>query len=86
MKIYLASFVLALALVGCAPEPDSVVEERQTNYVLTLLPPKSTIVEKLGDKWFVVEINIDEQPKRFLFGYWYGSHSEVGMTLTELSK
>ena len=48
--------------------------------VLRLLPPNTNIVEDLGNKWYIVEIN----KKKFLFGYWHGSHGEQGFTITQL--
>ena len=91
------AFVLLLFLsVGCMkPQPEHILKQQEEiakqiakqneeNFVLSLLPPDSIVIETLG-YWHVVEIKINEQPRRFLFKYWYGSHGEIGMNLTELS-
>lgn len=55
-------------------------DDPNTIHLQELLPPNTLIIEDLGNKWYIVEIN----KKKFLFGYWYGSHGEKGFTITQL--
>lgn len=88
MRKYLIFVLFLLLFVGCAKimEPEHILKQQQENFVLSLLPPDSTIIKTLNEKWYIVEIKINEQPKEFLFKYWYGSHGEISINLTELSE
>lgn len=87
-------FVLLLFLaVGCMKQPEHILKQqeeivklKEENFVLSLLPSNSVIVETLGSDWYVVEIIIDKQPRKFLLKWWFGSHGETGLNLTELSE
>jgi uncharacterized protein YcfL len=89
MRKYLIFVLFLLLFVGCAKimegQPAHIVKQQQENFVLQLLPPNSTVVETLNREWYVVEIKINEKPKRFLFRYWYVGQS-ICTTLTELNE
>lgn len=75
----IAVMAFATVLSGCGNNTqDGVLQAK--GRALQVLPPNATIVEDLGNKWYIVEI----KKKKFLFGYWHGSHGEQGFTITEL--
>lgn len=71
---------LLIASAGCENNTQPEKAEQDKQRALALLPSDTIVVEDLGNKWFVVEI----KKKKFLFGYWHGSHTETGFTITEL--
>jgi len=57
------------------------------------LPPAAKNVKHLGGMWVTFELDIDPKDSlagcrtttgRFLYRYWYGSHGEVGHTITRI--
>ena len=80
LPIALVIAIITLMAIGCENNTQPSKAEKSKLAALELLPPNTLIIEDLGNKWYIVEIN----KKKFLFGYWYGSHSEQGFTITEL--
>lgn len=72
----LIAVVFAIAFSGCENNTQPSKVEQAKGRALEVLPPNTTIVEDLGNKWYIVEI----KKKKFLFGYW----GEQGFTITEL--
>jgi hypothetical protein len=72
---------LAAFLVTIFTTPtQSELAAQDKRWAEALLPSNAIVIEDLGNRWYIVEI----KKKEFLFGYWRGSHSEKGFTITEL--
>jgi len=87
MRTFLCSVFLGLfALVGCDNTSRPTPAQIYTEKVNEILPENSTIVKDLGNKWYVIEMEVDRKKIKLLFNWWYGSHGEIGRSFIELKK
>lgn len=78
--ILIIALLIVVFAIGCENNTQPSKAEQDKGRALEVLPTNTIVVEDLGNKWFIVEI----KKKKFLFGYWHGSHGEQGFTITEL--
>ena len=64
------------------PDPKHVAVQNVLRY--KLLPDGATDVRGEGDKWVSFTLVLDGVTHRYMLGYWYGSHNEVGKTIVRI--
>lgn len=84
----LTLLTVALALTGCGGNSPSPAEKAAAVRVdhhekaKAGIPPGAKNVVDLGGDWYTFELD----GQKFLYKWWYGSHGEVGHTVTRMDK
>lgn len=77
--------LLLYAISGCGSAPPKTAEQVKEDTeaaAIKNLPADAKNVTHLGKNWYTFELN----GQKFLYKWWYGSHSEVGHTVTRIDK
>lgn len=93
MKRVIFILVLALSLVslcgcgGCGQSPSpaeraAAVKVEHHDKAKASIPAGAKNVVNLGGDWYTFELD----GQKFLYKWWYGSHGEVGHTVTRIDK
>lgn len=74
-----------------SPPPESKYLENHEHFE-KFLPPGAEIIEKMPyqsnfgyvSTYYIIQLNIENKPKKFLFRIWIGSHGEIGTAFTQI--